>query len=216
MRTPQWIFAALLLASLLSVSSLSAQRASVDEDLRIRRAASSAENALAMRECAQQASAVREIATAARAERRAVVRGALLDSLDERDRALATCRRTQAPHHARGRLFEVIGPELESGFGALDLTPLLTQFGERQVALLGCYERALRTHHRLRGRVSIELTVRESTGAIEDVRAAESTLDAPHVAGCLAEVVRRFRPVHPGPVGGDVTYRFPLELEPVR
>ncbi len=36
------------------------------------------------------------------------------------------------------------------------------------------------------------------------------------VGACIEQVVRGFREPRPGPTGGDITYRFPLEFEPAR
>lgn len=204
-----------LLVTLVSASPLSAQRTSRDEDLQIRRAASAAENAIAVSQCVEQATELRDIAAAARSERRPVVRAALLESLDNRDRALASCRESIAPHRARGRMLTVIGAEMESGFGDMSMSPLLIEFTNRQADLLACYEQMLARRRGVSGRVSIELTVRENGGPLVDVAAVENTLGDSRVAACLEHVVRGFREIRPGPTGGDVTYRFPLEFEPL-
>jgi TonB family protein len=202
----------LLACGLFLAAPLFAQTTQDDEEARIRRAASSAENAIAVRQCIPQATELRDIAAAARAERRAVVRAALLESIDNRDRALASCRDGVAPRRVRGRMLSVIGAEMESGFGVMDMSPLLAQFTERQPELLACYERMLSRRLGASGRVAIEVTVRED-GRIDGVQSVENTLGDPAVAECLERVVRGFRAITPGPTGGEVTYRFPLEFE---
>jgi hypothetical protein len=203
-----------LVIAILIASSLSAQDASRDADTRIRRAASSADNAIAVRQCVPQATELREIAAAARAERRPIVRAALLASIDNRDAALESCRDAIAPEHPRGRMMTVIGASMERGFGQMDMSPLLIQFVERQGEFLACYERMLSTHIGTSGRVSVEVTARQNGGPLQDVHVVENTLGDPQVGACVERVVRGFRELRPGPTGGDVTFRFPLEFEP--
>lgn len=77
-------------------------------------------------------------------------------------------------------------------------------------ALRACYERELTTNPKLRGRVTMELTVAPS-GSVTVGVVQSSTLASGETEMCMAQASQNFRfPPSPGP--GDATVVFPVDL----
>jgi hypothetical protein len=74
------------------------------------------------------------------------------------------------------------------------------------------YERELRSPAHLRGRLDVELTIREA-GNVTDVHAVESTVGSDDVEACVIRVLGGFR-FYEGPTGGDVAVAVSFSFAP--
>jgi TonB family protein len=98
--------------------------------------------------------------------------------------------------------------------GELDPRVVVRAVGRLRGAMTRCYERQLTAGSPdLRGSVDVAFDIEES-GEVSHVRAVEDTTGSADLAQCLVAAFRRMPRFHPGPVGGSVSFRFPIVFEP--
>lgn len=102
----------------------------------------------------------------------------------------------------------------EPSIGSLDSRVVIRAVRGLSRALTRCYEHQLTSRSPdLRGSVDVAFDIEES-GEVSRVRAAENTTGSTELAQCAVAAFRRLPRFHPGPVGGSVSFRFPIVFEP--
>ncbi len=81
------------------------------------------------------------------------------------------------------------------------------------VALTTCYEALLRERRDLAGRIVVEFSIRMS-GAVHEIVISANTTGSLRLATCICDTTARLH-FDPGPVGGEVRYRYPYVFTPV-
>ena len=104
-----------------------------------------------------------------------------------------------------------VGAEGDQGSeGELDARGVASRIRARVGAIRGCYERALRDHPTLAGRIEVRFTIGPE-GRVNSIR-PEGLPEAPEVGACVANVIRRVE--FPRPTGGAVEFSFPFTFSP--
>ena len=110
----------------------------------------------------------------------------------------------------RGRVEDVVIEELPE---LPDPQVFLRFINARRSALAACYERELKRHPSLSGKVSVELTVTPD-GRAREVRVEPGSLQSAAVAECIETLVRRW--VFPVKPDDEVPLQFPVLFHPAR
>lgn len=97
----------------------------------------------------------------------------------------------------------------QSGDGQFDRAQLLAYFESARPEIRGCHHDAMRRGP-VTGRVTLELTLVPG-GLVRAVRVVANTTGSRVLGACLARMVRR-QLLLPGPTGGRVTFRVPIDL----
>jgi hypothetical protein len=93
--------------------------------------------------------------------------------------------------------------------GPLDRNIVEREVRMRLVGVQHCYERRLRDHPQLRGRLELRWTIGPA-GTTRDVTIGQDSVGDPEASGCVQSLVRRWR--FPAPSGDRVKVVFPLLL----
>lgn len=102
------------------------------------------------------------------------------------------------------------GGDLTAGAGNFDSALVVKMIQTRMGAIQACYQRELKSHFSLEGRVVVQFTI-EERGNVSGVKVTENSIGTP-VADCVANALQRFR-FSPGPQGGSVTFSYPFEFK---
>ncbi|MCP4603889.1 MAG: AgmX/PglI C-terminal domain-containing protein [Proteobacteria bacterium] len=115
----------------------------------------------------------------------------------------------RSERRVKGRLSKS-DPTAVDGTGNLSQAKVAKVVNRRLGAIKACYERALRRDSNLGGKIIIRFTI-ASSGKISAARTTLNEL-SPNVGNCIVSSFRRFR--FPPPMGGSVTFEYPLMLTP--
>ena len=91
--------------------------------------------------------------------------------------------------------------------GALDAASVTHEMGLRSRAMASCYERELRHHPRLAGRVELAFTV-DASGTVRRTTLARDGLHSRPVARCLKNLLDGAR--FPAPAAGPMRFAYPV------
>lgn len=98
--------------------------------------------------------------------------------------------------------------------GDFDPQRVIRAVGRLRGALTRCYEHELTAGSPdLHGSLDIAFDIEES-GEVSHVRTVENTTGSADLAQCAVATFRRVPRFIPGPIGGSVSFRFPLVFEP--
>jgi outer membrane biosynthesis protein TonB len=95
--------------------------------------------------------------------------------------------------------------------GAIDKKGVGRALRARAQAFQQCYESALKTNSKLKGKLVVEFTISES-GSVADVRVLNDGLGSPEVASCVIAALKRIR--FPKPDDGEVTISNSFVFQP--
>ena len=98
----------------------------------------------------------------------------------------------------------------DSSTGRLDAGQLAREVRGRLGALRACYERSLRRHPGLAGKLVLRLTI-TAAGTVSAVDLTSDSLDDPELASCVRSSVLRWR--FPAPEGGALEAAFPFVFQ---
>jgi hypothetical protein len=102
--------------------------------------------------------------------------------------------------------------EEEGGDGRLDAGRVAVVLRTNLSAIRSCYERSLRNHPALSGRLTLRFAV-GSSGRVTGSPSTSGLSSAPEVGSCVLSRVRGF--VFPAPEGGAVEVSFPFDFQAV-
>ncbi len=95
--------------------------------------------------------------------------------------------------------------------GNLEAKKISSAIARRHGQAKACYEKGLKKNPGLRGRVTMQFTIRPD-GRVHRTKVKNSTLLDANVGRCIAKAMERWR--FPKPTGGSVTVAFPFKFEP--
>jgi TonB family protein len=96
--------------------------------------------------------------------------------------------------------------------GSLDVGTIRRTIRRRENEIRNCYELELQKHHKLEGRLVLEITIAAS-GQVTAASISESTLNNEPVGACVVAVARAW--TFPSTVGGaDSLVHYPFVLQP--
>ncbi len=97
----------------------------------------------------------------------------------------------------------------QSGIGKIDKTSVARVFRRRKGAIKYCYERALKTNPKIKGKVSVRFTI-GSAGRITSIKVTSNTTGDPSVGSCIQAKIKSWR--FPPAEGGKVTFTHTFVL----
>jgi len=95
--------------------------------------------------------------------------------------------------------------------GSIDKKGVGRALRARAQAFQQCYESALKTNSKLKGKLVVEFTISES-GSVADVRVLSDGLGSPEVSSCVTAALKRIR--FPKPDDGEVTITNSFVFQP--
>ncbi|MCA9507620.1 MAG: AgmX/PglI C-terminal domain-containing protein [Myxococcales bacterium] len=104
----------------------------------------------------------------------------------------------------------VKGSEAVLPKGGIDEKGVRLALRRRERGIQQCYERALKTNTKLRGKVILEWSINEE-GRVVKIRVIENTLGDSNVANCISDIIKRIR--FPGATKGIVPVRKTFVFE---
>lgn len=100
--------------------------------------------------------------------------------------------------------------QLEEIDGGLDANSIKRTVRRHLPAVKHCYEQELRRNPKLKGKVTLEVSV-SASGVVSNSEVLESNMNSPRMMKCLLGAIRRWRFARP--TSGEVVFSYPFIFE---